>query len=81
MHATKYQALFLATFLIWDYDGPHESSGGDGNILHQSNVEDRLRAMSIRLGSTISVYGDAAYSLSSVIHRPHRVKPRSPQCK
>jgi len=72
MHATKYQAVVLANFMIGDYDGPHAGSAGDGNILRRSNVEERLRAMSIRLGSTISVYGDAAYSLSSVIHRPHR---------
>eukprot|EP00963_Diacronema_lutheri_P008204 scaffold723_cov333-Pavlova_lutheri.AAC.2 len=50
IHATKYQAVALANFMIGDYGGPHACSGGDGNILRRSNVEDRLRAKSIRLG-------------------------------
>eukprot|EP00963_Diacronema_lutheri_P012013 scaffold1557_cov426-Pavlova_lutheri.AAC.1 len=72
MHATKYQAVVLSNFMIGDYDGPHAGSAGDGNILRRSNVEDRLRNISRRLGCTVSIYGDAAYSLSTVIHRPHR---------
>lgn len=72
MHATKYQAVVLANFMIADYDGPHPGSAGDSNLLRRSNIVERLREIVRRLGTDVSLYGDAAYPISTVLHRPWR---------
>lgn len=72
MHATKYQAIVLCNFMIADFDGPHAGSTSDGSMLRRSNIEERLHDINRRLGESITIYGDAAYRLTSVLQRPFR---------
>eukprot|EP00963_Diacronema_lutheri_P012299 scaffold1712_cov318-Pavlova_lutheri.AAC.2 len=72
MHATKYQAVVLSNFMIAYYDGPHPGSSGDANILRRSCIEERLRMIVEDNGAEVSLYGDGAYPLSDVVHRPHK---------
>lgn len=81
MHATKYQAVVLSNFMVADFDGPHPGSAADPNMLRRSNLVERLREIVDRLGTSVSLYGDAAYPLSTVLYRPYRNETTAVQAR
>lgn len=68
-HKVKYPCVVLPNFLIGDWFKPAEGRAHDSQVLAQSDLVARLRAMRNRLGAPICVYGNPAYPISDVLLR------------
>ena len=68
-HKVKYQCVVLPNFLIGDWYGPASGRTNDPQMLVDSELLPRMRAMCERLGQRVCLYGDAAYPLSDVLLR------------
>lgn len=68
-HKVKYQCVVLPNFLIGDWFGPAAGRAHDSQVLADSNMVQRLRAMRDRLDVPLCIYGDPAYPVSDVLLR------------
>ena len=77
-HRVKYQCVVLPNFLIGDWHGPASGRTNDPQMLVDSDLVPRMRAICERLGERLCIYGDAAYPRSDVLLRAPKRPNRTP---
>jgi len=77
-HKVKYQCVVLPNFMIGDWFGPSAGRTNDPQMLVDSELVPRLRAICERLGQRVCLYGDASYPASEVLLRAPKRSNRTP---